>query len=121
MREEYNSVLLTPSETDKISCFSRYRYISKTQISADYVGLSLIKNFPPSLYNATHSAAVVVAHILPSLPDMLKFDEFFILFTSELLHEARISHASNPLLFVITQEFFQIKKFHKLNQRCLVA
>jgi len=33
MREEYNSVLPTPTEADKISCFSQYQYIRKTQIS----------------------------------------------------------------------------------------
>jgi len=35
MREEYNSVLSTPTEADKIGHFCRYRYISKTQISTD--------------------------------------------------------------------------------------
>jgi len=35
MREEYNKVLSTPTEADKISHFGRYRYINKTQISAD--------------------------------------------------------------------------------------
>ena len=35
MREEYNSVLSTPIEADNIGRFSRYRYIGKTQISAD--------------------------------------------------------------------------------------
>jgi len=34
MREEYNSVLSTPTEADKIGQFGRYRYIGKTQISA---------------------------------------------------------------------------------------
>jgi len=29
MREEYNSVLPTPTEADKISRFGRYRYIGK--------------------------------------------------------------------------------------------
>jgi len=35
MREEYNSVLSTPIEADNIGRFGRYRYIGKTQISAD--------------------------------------------------------------------------------------
>jgi len=35
MREDYNSVLATPTEADNIGRFSRYRYIGKTQISAD--------------------------------------------------------------------------------------
>jgi len=42
MCEEYNSVLSTPTEADKISSFGRYRYIIETQISAQYVGLSLL-------------------------------------------------------------------------------
>ena len=35
MREEYNRVLSTPIEADIISRFGWYRYIGKTQISAD--------------------------------------------------------------------------------------
>ena len=35
MCEEYNSVLSTPIEADTISRFGRYRYIGKTQISAN--------------------------------------------------------------------------------------
>jgi len=35
MREEYNSVLSTPTEADDNGRFGRYRYIGKTQISAD--------------------------------------------------------------------------------------
>jgi len=35
MHEEYNSVLSTPTEADKIGRFGRYRYIGKTQISAN--------------------------------------------------------------------------------------
>jgi len=35
MREEYISVLSTPIEADNIGRFGRYRYIGKTQISAD--------------------------------------------------------------------------------------
>jgi len=35
MLEEYNSVLSTPNEADKIGRFARYRYVSKIQISAD--------------------------------------------------------------------------------------
>ena len=42
MREEYNSVLATPTEADEIGRFGRYRYIGETPISARYVGLSLI-------------------------------------------------------------------------------
>jgi len=42
MREEHNSVLSTPTEADKIGCFGRYRYIGETQISAQYIGLSLV-------------------------------------------------------------------------------
>ena len=42
MREEYNSVLSTLTEADKIGRFGRYRYIGKTQISADYIGRSLL-------------------------------------------------------------------------------
>jgi len=42
MRKEYNSVLLTPTEADKIGCFGWYRYIGETQISARYIGLSPI-------------------------------------------------------------------------------
>jgi len=34
MREEYSSVLSTPTEADKIGRFGRYRYIGKTQMSA---------------------------------------------------------------------------------------
>jgi len=34
MREEYNSVLSTPTEADKIGHFGRYRYIGKIKISA---------------------------------------------------------------------------------------
>jgi len=41
MREEYTSVLSTPAEADKIGRFDRYRYIVKTQNSAQYIGLSL--------------------------------------------------------------------------------
>jgi len=35
MRGEYNSVLSTPTEADNIGRFGRYRYLGKTQISAD--------------------------------------------------------------------------------------
>jgi len=35
MREEYNSVLSTPTEADEIGRFGRYRYIGKTHISVD--------------------------------------------------------------------------------------
>jgi len=47
MREEYNSVLSTPTEVNKIGRFGRYRYIGKTQISADisasiYIGRSQV-------------------------------------------------------------------------------
>jgi len=38
MREEYNSVLSTPTEADKIGRFGRYRYIGQTEISVDYIG-----------------------------------------------------------------------------------
>jgi len=38
MREEYNSVLSTPTEADKIGRFGRYRYIGETQISARNIG-----------------------------------------------------------------------------------
>jgi len=41
IREEYNSVLPTPTEADKFGRFGRYRYIGKTQISADFIGPSL--------------------------------------------------------------------------------
>jgi len=34
MREEYNSVLSTPTEAHKISRFGRYRYIVKIEILA---------------------------------------------------------------------------------------
>jgi len=34
MREEYNSILSTPTEADKIGRFGRYRYIGKFQILA---------------------------------------------------------------------------------------
>jgi len=37
MGEEYNSVSSTSTEADKIGRFGRYRYIGKTQISADYI------------------------------------------------------------------------------------
>jgi len=35
MREEYNSVLSTPTEADTVGHFGLYRYIGETQISAD--------------------------------------------------------------------------------------
>jgi len=35
MHEEYNSVLSTPTEADKIGRFGRHQYIGKTKISAD--------------------------------------------------------------------------------------
>jgi len=41
MIEEYSSVLLTPTEADKIGRFGRYRYLAKAQISTDYIDLSL--------------------------------------------------------------------------------
>jgi len=37
MREEYNSVLSTPIEADKIGRFGRYRCTGETQISARYI------------------------------------------------------------------------------------
>jgi len=37
MHEEYNSVLSTPTEVNKISCLGWYRYIGETQISAQYI------------------------------------------------------------------------------------
>ena len=42
MREEYNSVLLTPTEADKIGRFGWYWYVGKTQILGRYIGLSLV-------------------------------------------------------------------------------
>jgi len=42
MREKYNRVLSTPAEADKISRLGRYLYTGKTQISARYIGLSLL-------------------------------------------------------------------------------
>jgi len=44
MREEYNSVLSTPAEADKIGRFGRYRYIGKTQISARPIYRSISKH-----------------------------------------------------------------------------
>jgi len=38
MREEYNSVLSTPTEADKVDHFGRHRYIDETQISARDIG-----------------------------------------------------------------------------------
>jgi len=38
MREDYNSVLSTPTEADKIGHFGQYPYIVKTQIFARYIG-----------------------------------------------------------------------------------
>ena len=35
MHEEHNSLLSTPTEADKIGYYGRYRYIGKTQLSAD--------------------------------------------------------------------------------------
>jgi len=35
MREEYNSILSTTPEADKIGRFGQHRYICKTQILAD--------------------------------------------------------------------------------------
>jgi len=43
MREEYDSVLSTPAEADKIGRFGRYRYIGKTQISARYIGQAVYR------------------------------------------------------------------------------
>jgi len=45
--------LLTPTEADKIGHFGRYRYIGKTQVSANYIGQAdisvyLYKILPPS-------------------------------------------------------------------------
>jgi len=40
MREEYNSVLSTPTEADKIGRFGRYQYIGKTQIRQIYRSIS---------------------------------------------------------------------------------
>jgi len=37
MREEYSSVLSTSTEANNISRFDQYRYIGKTQISADNI------------------------------------------------------------------------------------
>jgi len=34
--------LTTYTEVDKIDCFDRYRYIGDTQLSARYIGLSLV-------------------------------------------------------------------------------
>jgi len=42
MCEAYNSILSKPTEADKISRFGRYQYISKTQILAEYIGVSLM-------------------------------------------------------------------------------
>jgi len=44
MREEYNSVLLTLAEADKIDPFGQYRYIGKTQISAWPIYRSISRN-----------------------------------------------------------------------------
>jgi len=46
---------------------------------------------------------------------------FLILFTTELLHEARINHAAKRHCLLSRKSFFQIKKFYKLTQRCRVA
>jgi len=44
MREEYNSVLSTLAEADKIGRFGRYQYIGKTQISAGPIYQSISKH-----------------------------------------------------------------------------
>jgi len=45
MNEEYNSVLSTPTDADKIGRFGRYQYVGKTQISARYIGQADIYSF----------------------------------------------------------------------------
>jgi len=42
MREEYNSVLSTPTEADKFGRFGRYRYIGKKTNIGRYFGRSLV-------------------------------------------------------------------------------
>jgi len=44
MRDEYNIILSTPIEADNIGRFGQYRYISKTQISADILAKKNVKN-----------------------------------------------------------------------------
>jgi len=43
MREEYNSVLSTRTDADKISHFGRYRYIGKSQMLAADISVSIQK------------------------------------------------------------------------------
>jgi len=45
MHEEYNSILTTTAEANKIGWFDRYWYISKTQISAWYIQLVVYPYF----------------------------------------------------------------------------
>jgi len=45
MDEEYNNVLLTSTEVEKIGHFGRYQYICKNQISANYIGQADISVF----------------------------------------------------------------------------
>jgi len=73
MREEYKSVLSTLIQADNISCFSRYRYIGKTQISADIsVDLYLISLvfFPNSplgqIYFQELKIIFIVSQVAPS-------------------------------------------------------
>jgi len=68
MREEYNSVLPTPTEADKIGCFGRYRYISKTQILADrlvYLYFSLFDN--TLVLTRQHYSLVLISGIMTEL------------------------------------------------------
>ena len=44
MRDEYNIILSTPIEADNIGRFGQYRYIGKTQISADILAKKNVKN-----------------------------------------------------------------------------
>jgi len=43
MRDEYNIILSTPIEADNIGRFGQYRYIGKTQISADILAKKMLK------------------------------------------------------------------------------
>ena len=48
MREEYNSVLSTPIEAHNIGRFGRYRYIGKTQMSADISAMPIYRSISNS-------------------------------------------------------------------------
>ena len=63
MREEHNSLLSTPTEADKIGYYGRYRYIGKTQLSADISARPIYRSISSDNVVADAHSRVEIEHV----------------------------------------------------------